>query len=191
VASQPSNEAVNRAGRLIAALLLEFQQSNFEEMARLETVYGDDGVEGAFELIDWWRSRALLPDQSAVYEVAKHLRRNWDVTRTRDYAAEPKESGYRAVHLIVKRKGRLIEVQLRTPLQDAWANQVEEDSRRVGRNFKGGQGQQEVHSYYAVVSELLALREDGQEPDEGLRQRLLDSYEAAQPFLTNDSGGRR
>jgi len=34
VASQPSNEAVNRAGRLIAALLLEFQQSNFEEMAR-------------------------------------------------------------------------------------------------------------------------------------------------------------
>jgi putative GTP pyrophosphokinase len=247
VASQPSKEAVNRAGRLIAALLLEYRQSNLEEMARLETEYGDGGTEGAFELIDWWRSlhakpltsvsanlrhyvkphghvlvtqrlkrlptvvdkllreprmkltqmadiggcRALLLDQSAVYEVAKHLRRNWDVTRTRDYAAEPKESGYRAVHLIVKRKGRLIEVQLRTPLQDAWANQVEEDSRRVGRNFKGGQGQREVHSYYAVVSELLALREDGQEPDEGLRQRLLESYEAAQPFLTNDSVGRR
>lgn len=113
------------------------------------------------------------------------------MSRARDYAAEPKESGYRAVHLIVRRKGRLIEVQLRTPLQDAWANQVEEDSRRVGRNFKGGQGQQEVHSYYAVVSELLALREQEREPDEDLRQRLLHRYQAAQPFLTNDSGGKR
>lgn len=72
--------------------------------------------------------RALLIDQSKADAVAARLRRNWDVTRTRDYAAEPKDSGYRAVHLIVRRKGRLIEVQLRTPLQDAWANQVEEDS---------------------------------------------------------------
>ena len=100
-------------------------------------------------------------------------------------------TGYRAVHLIVRRKGRLIEVQLRTPLQDEWANQVEEDSRRVGRNFKGGQGQQEVHDYYAVVSELLALRERARDPDEDLRQRLLTAYETAQPYLTNDSGGTR
>ena len=247
MATNPSNEAVNRAGRLIASLLVEFRKPDRGETARLEADYGVAAVDGAFELIDWWRSlhakpltsgsanlrhyvkphghvlvtqrlkrlptvvdkllrephmkltqmadidgcRALLPDQPAVYDVAKHLRRNWYVTRTRDYAAEPKASGYRAVHLIVKRKGRLIEVQLRTPLQDAWANQVEEDSRRVGRNFKGGQGQQEVHAYYAVVSELLALREEGQEPDESLRQRLLDGYQGAQPFLTNESGGKR
>ena len=88
------------------------------------------------------------------------------------------------------RNGRLIEVQLRTPVQDAWANQVEEDSRRVGRNFKGGEGQQEVHDYYAVVSELLALREQAAEPDDELNMRLLGTYTAAQPFLTNDSGGK-
>lgn len=130
----------------------------------------------------------MLPDQGAVYEVAKEIRRNWEVQRTRDYAAQPKLSGYRAVHLIVRRKGRLIEVQLRTPTKDAWANQVEEDSRRVGRNFKGGEGQQEVHAYYAVVSELLALRELGAKPDEKLNERLLSAYTEAQPFLTNDSG---
>jgi ppGpp synthetase/RelA/SpoT-type nucleotidyltranferase len=143
------------------------------------------------QMADIGGCRALLPDQRAVDDVARRLRKNWDVQRVRDYAAKPKVSGYRAVHLIVLRKGRLIEVQLRTPIQDAWANQVEEDSRRVGRNFKGGQGQQQVHDYYAVVSELLALREEGQEPDEHLRQRLLDSYQAAQPFLTTDSGGQR
>lgn len=127
-----------------------------------------------------------MKDQDAVYAVARRLRRNWEVKRTRDYAAEPKESGYRSVHLIVRRKGRLIEVQLRTPLQDAWANQVEEDSRRVGRNFKGGEGRQEVHTYYAVVSEMLALRERAQEVGDELRARLADAYRAAQPFLTSD-----
>jgi putative GTP pyrophosphokinase len=143
------------------------------------------------QMADIGGCRALLPDQGAVYDVAKRLRRNWDVQRTRDYAAEPKSSGYRAVHLIVMRKVRLIEVQLRTPEQDAWANQVEEDSRRVGRNFKGGQGQTEVHEYYAVVSELLALREQGAEADDELRQRLLRTYKAAQPFLTTGSGGKQ
>jgi hypothetical protein len=61
----------------------------------------------------------------------------------------------------------------------------------VGRNFKGGEGQQEVRDYYAVVSELLALRELGEEPDEELRQRLLTAYEAAQPYLVTDTGGKR
>jgi putative GTP pyrophosphokinase len=143
------------------------------------------------QMADIGGCRALLADQEKVYAVAARLRRNWDITRTRDYAAEPKDSGYRAVHLIVRRKGRLIEVQLRTPLQDEWANQVEEDSRRVGRNFKGGEGQREVHDYYAVVSELLALRELDMEPDEDLRQRLLEAYEAAQHYLATDTGGKR
>jgi hypothetical protein len=143
------------------------------------------------QMADIGGARALLADQAKVYAVAARLRRNWEVTRTRDYAAQPKDSGYRAVHLIVRRRGRLIDVQLRTPLQDAWANQVEEDSRRVGRNFKGGEGQQEVHDYYAVVSELLALRELGEEPDNELRQRLLATYRSAQHYLTTNTGGTR
>lgn len=144
------------------------------------------------QMADIGGCRALLRDQDAVYAVARRLRRNWEVQRTRDYAAAPKDSGYRAVHLIVRRKGRLIEVQLRTPLQDEWANQVEDDSRRVGSNFKGGEGQQEVHTYYAVVSEMLALRERAQETDGELRLRLADAYQAAQPFLaSSETKGRR
>ncbi len=246
MAAQPTKEEINRAGRLVAQLVVAYKADDQETLERLE---GDEleRLETAIERIEWWRSlhakpltslsanlrhylkeqgpvvvtqrlkraptmidkllrgptmnltqmadiggcRALLADQDKVYAVAVRLRRNWDVTRTRDYAAEPKDSGYRAVHLIVRRKGRLIEVQLRTPLQDAWANQVEEDSRRVGRNFKGGEGQKEVHNYYAVVSELLTLRESGEEPDNELRQRLLTAYEAAQPYLSTDTGGKR
>lgn len=235
----PSKEAVNRSGRLIADLLVDWRLPESERKGVFAATPTHE-MDQAFEMIDWWRGlhakpltsvsanlrhyvkphghilvtqrlkrlptvidkllrepkmklsqmadiggcRALLHDQAAVYNVAKRLRKNWDITRTRDYAAEPKTSGYRAVHLIVRRKGRLIEVQLRTPTQDEWANQVEEDSRRVGRDFKGGKGQSEVRDYYVVISELLALREHGAEPDDELRHRLLQTYKAAQPFLT-------
>ena len=50
--------------------------------------------------------------------------------------AEPKASGYRALHVIVRREGYPIEVQLRSVLQDAWANQVEEDGRTIGVGLK-------------------------------------------------------
>jgi hypothetical protein len=136
------------------------------------------------QMADIGGCRAILIDQDAVTDVSRRLRRNWTIVRTRDYVASPKESGYRAVHHIIRRKGRMIELQLRTPLQDAWANQVEEDSRRAGTNFKGGAGQDEVHAYYVVMSEVLALREQSEEPDGDLRQRLVRRYEAAQPFLS-------
>ena len=82
--------------------------------------------------------------------------------RTKDYIKEPRSSGYRAIHHIVRRNGRLIEVQLRTVLQDAWANQVEEDSRRLATGYKFGRGGEDVHDYYRIVSEAFAAldRED-------------------------------
>lgn len=127
--------------------------------------------------------RARLPDQKAVASVTRRLRKNWDVPRVRDYVADPKPSGYRAVHLIVRKKSRLIEVQLRTPLQDLWANTVEDDSRRVRVGYKSGVGDQAVHDYYMAMSEFFALRERGEEADEEFRKRLNGLAEAARPYL--------
>jgi putative GTP pyrophosphokinase len=141
------------------------------------------------QMADIGGCRALLPDQDAVSAVTRGLRKNWEVRRIRDYVEEPRSSGYRAVHLIIQRNGRLIELQLRTPLQDAWANQVEDDSRRVGIDFKSGAGQEEVHRYYVRVSRLLALRERGEEADEVLRQELFDAYAAARPYIRISSEG--
>jgi ppGpp synthetase/RelA/SpoT-type nucleotidyltranferase len=76
-------------------------------------------------------------------------------------------SGYRAIHHIVRRNGRLIEVQLRTVPQDAWANQVEEDSRRLATGYKFGRGGEDVHDYYRIVSEAFAAldRDEDLSPD--------------------------
>lgn len=45
--------------------------------------------------------RAILPSQTHVDKVRAGIERNWDVHRVRDYVAEPKSDGYRAVHIIV------------------------------------------------------------------------------------------
>jgi putative GTP pyrophosphokinase len=58
--------------------------------------------------------RALLPTLRHVYAVGRRLRKSWTIIKVRDYIDEPKDTGYRALHLIVKRKGYAIEVQLRT-----------------------------------------------------------------------------
>src|SRR5581483_10253476 len=98
--------------------------------------------------------RAVLPSQAAADEVWRKLRKNWQVHRHRDYVREPKDSGYRALHLIVNKRGVKVEVQLRTALQDFWANQVERDSRHLGVDYKSGAGHDVVHAYYVHVSAL-------------------------------------
>ncbi len=132
--------------------------------------------------------RVVLPDQPAVDDVVRRVRKNWrpSIERLRDYVEVPKASGYRAKHLIVLKKERRIEVQLRTPLQDIWANQVEADSRWAA-DYKSGAGHQAVHNYYVGVSRLFASREAGIEPDDDFMRDLVGRYQAAKPYLPGDN----
>ncbi len=103
--------------------------------------------------------RAVLPTQDAARSVARRLRRNWTIVRLRDYVEDPKADGYRALHLIARRRGRLIEVQLRTPFQDLWANVVEEESRLIGADLKSGEGPKEVRDAYRDLADRAAAIE--------------------------------
>jgi putative GTP pyrophosphokinase len=128
--------------------------------------------------------RAVLPDQAAVDAVARRLRKNWRIHRVRDYVREPKASGYRAVHVIAVKKAVFVEVQLRTTLQDEWANQVEQDSRALAVDYKSGAGAHEVLEYYEWVSRLLAMQERGEQPSREFIDELLHRYRLAMPFLS-------
>jgi GTP pyrophosphokinase len=127
--------------------------------------------------------RAILPDQPAADDVARRLRKNWTVHRYRDYVRNPKTSGYRALHLIVVKKGVKIELQLRTGLQDFWANQIESDSRHLRVDFKSGKGSAAVHAYYVAMSEFFAIREASEEPPEEFMVDLTRRYMLARPYL--------
>ena len=127
--------------------------------------------------------RVILPDQPAVDGVASRLRRRWDITRDRDYAREPKDDGYRSTHLIVRRAEFKIELQLRTPDQNLWAQSVEEDTRSLGLGLKFGSGPPELLEYYRLASELIAMREAGIRPDEDFLGKLRLAHEQSRRYL--------
>lgn len=120
--------------------------------------------------------RARLPSVEHVYALSRRLIKSWTVHRTRDYIAEPKSSGYRALHHIVRRDGRLIEVQLRTVIQDAWANQIEDDGHETGVGLKFGRGSDAANSYYALVSQVFASAEHGRDVSDALAQELQTAH---------------
>jgi hypothetical protein len=133
--------------------------------------------------------RATLPSLDCVTAVSRRLRKNWAIARTRDYIAEPKSSGYRAIHHDVFRDGVFIEVQLRTVRQHAWANQVEDDGRRLETGYKFGFGSEDIHDYYRLMGRTFYLVDRDEELPVSLLRELRDAYAKIQPILR--PGGSR
>lgn len=127
--------------------------------------------------------RARLPSLRSLLAVSRRLRKTWTIISTRDYVAEPKDSGYRAIHHDVRRNGRVIEVQLRTIRQHAWANQVEDDGRSLGTGYKFGFGDEAIHDYYRTMSEVFWRIDAGVPLEPELRDELRGRYEKIQPVL--------
>jgi putative GTP pyrophosphokinase len=105
--------------------------------------------------------RAVVPSVPHVYRVRRRLLKSWTIVRERDYIASPKDDGYRALHLVVRRAGLPIEVQVRTRGQDLWANAIEEAGRQTGVQFKFGEGPEKERAVFANVAALIADVEEG------------------------------
>ncbi|MEV4421400.1 RelA/SpoT domain-containing protein [Patulibacter sp. NPDC049589] len=108
--------------------------------------------------------RVVTRDMDDARALFARLGSNWDVRRTRDYVSQPKPDGYRALHLVAVRDARFVEIQIRTPLQDLWANVVERDGRRLGVGLKFGRGNDRVREDYRRMADLLAAEERGEVP---------------------------
>jgi len=84
-----------------------------------------------------------------------------------DYIEQPKESGYRSLHLIYKYKnpsapaynGLSLELQFRTRLQHAWATAVETIGSFLNQALKSSEGPAEWLDYFKHVSSAFALME--------------------------------
>jgi len=110
--------------------------------------------------------RAVLPSLHHVYAIRRRLVKTWTIIRERDYIARPKDSGYRALHLIVRSGTRPIEVQLRTLAQDHWANEVEE------QGLKFGGGDAVLRAAFRDMAESLAGWDRGEAVAPDLREAL-------------------
>ncbi len=99
-----------------------------------------------------------------------------------DYIRKPKRSGYRSYHLIYRyfsdRKDTYnelkIEMQLRSPLQHAWATAVETVGTFIQQALKSSQGEREWLRFFALMGSAVALREKTPlVPDTPTRKREL------------------
>lgn len=116
--------------------------------------------------------------------VARRIERNWVVKHTKDYTfEEPAASGYRALHVVVERDQRLIEIQLRTPRQHAWSEAVERTDKRLGINLKGGEGPADLLNFFRLAGHGMALEERGESADPEFRQEFNDVYAAVSHYV--------
>jgi putative GTP pyrophosphokinase len=147
-----------------------------QRLKRLDTLIGKLAREqgSVTQMQDIGGVRAVLPSLQHVSVLRRRLLKSWSIIRERDYITEPKSSGYRALHLIVRRNGFPIEVQLRTIGQDVWANAVEETSRRIGVELKFGARHERLDQVFLSMAELIAQFDRGEISGAALREGLLN-----------------
>lgn len=116
--------------------------------------------------------RAVVPTRTDLWALVARARTTWssEIVKELDYIATPRTSGYRAVHLLVKRAGRLIEVQFRDAALHEWAQGVEAMSMLTRTNYKQD-GSSAVQDFMAVRSMIEQCHEHGEEVDSELLRR--------------------
>lgn len=114
--------------------------------------------------------RAILPTLKDVYRLEKEYlssKFTHELVDSDDYIKNPRDKdGYRSLHLIYRYQtsrspgneynGLLVEVQIRSKLQHAWATAVETMGTLLGQALKSGQGEREWLDFFALVSSAFA-----------------------------------
>lgn len=95
-----------------------------------------------------------------------------------DYVKDPKTSGYRSLHLVYKFRSDakpkynnlLIEIQIRTRIQHAWATAVETVGAVLGQSLKSSEGEQAWLEFFRNAAAAMAIIEG---------QRFIPGYTAS------------
>ena len=132
-----------------------------QRLKRLPRIMGKLDREPSMQLTtmqDIGGCRVVVPTVTDVRRLQAHIRKRWrDRTkRVDDYIDKPRATGYRAVHVVVDRDDRPVEVQLRSHLQHLWADHVERHSRAIGHEMKWGVGPPSELQSFASLAEVMA-----------------------------------
>lgn len=109
--------------------------------------------------------RCILPDIAAVERVVNHYQNRFSsqIKPAVDYIAQPKETGYRSVHIVktydgsrTEFVGMKVEIQVRTRLQHVWAAAQETIGILTANDLKGGEGDGRWQRLMALVSAFIA-----------------------------------
>jgi len=99
--------------------------------------------------------RIIVPDVFTQDHATAILRDTFPETRVMDRRMNSSH-GYRAVHVIVMTQGVSVEIQVRTALQDLWAELSERLSDVVDSSIKYGGGDPEDRQWLLLISDSIA-----------------------------------
>ncbi len=95
------------------------------------------------------------------------------IDRTADYRDKGRDdTGYRALHVILKRSGVFLELQIRSRIQHYWAESIERTSVIYGYHLKESEGSSDVIQYFKTLSDVFFEIEAGREPSVAQRLRV-------------------
>lgn len=118
--------------------------------------------------------RAVVDNIATVKKIEKLYRNSnfkHKLISSKDYISNPKEDGYRSIHLVYKYfndhapefNELLLEIQLRTRMQHSWATAVETMGTFLGQALKSGQGERPWREFFEIASAAFT-HEEGTEP---------------------------
>ena len=140
--------------------------------------------------------RAVFSSQEEITRVQDRFtsnsrRRNEREDKVRDYVANPRDSGYRAVHIWTRYRGHRVEVQLRTELQHRWAELVEDISVLTSIDYKSGDGHRDVHRWLHSLSEAYEMIENDEPIPSEFQRDYAEIRVAAQSRISRERHLRR
>jgi putative GTP pyrophosphokinase len=108
-----------------------------------------------------------IPRVRKLEELYRNSSFKHELVSSKNYIDTPKPDGYRSIHLVYRYRndhaphfnGLLLELQLRTGLQHAWATAVETMSTFLGQALKSGQGDENWRSFFEVASAAFSFLE--------------------------------
>jgi ppGpp synthetase/RelA/SpoT-type nucleotidyltranferase len=155
-------QRLKRLASIKLKLNLSKQEGNHPNLSQMQDLGGCRAVLDSVRQVR--KLEKLFSDASK-----KNPKRGPQHFKTSDYITNPKENGYRSVHLIYKFRtdsekhdcynGQRIEIQLRTRLQHYWATAVETYSTFTGEALKSNIGSEQWMRFFALVSSAIAIFE--------------------------------
>lgn len=164
-----SNAIVAQRLKRAPSIILKLQRFDKMKLARMQDIGGLRAVVDS------------VPEVKKLEAAYRTMRFKHVLTSSKNYLDEPKEDGYRSIHLIYRYAsdiapeygGLSLELQFRTRLQHAWATAVETMGTFLGQALKSGQGEGEWRSFFAKAGAAFAIVE-GTTPVPGFEKKAAE-----------------
>lgn len=134
--------------------------------------------------------RVIVPNNSDVDELYRYLEQqiesqsDFSIGRSTDYRDQGRDlTGYRSLHVLLKRDGLALELQIRSQMQHAWAENIERTSVIYGHHLKEEEGDPTVLKYFQLLSDAFYEVEAGRDPSAALRLQVDSTRVLAESII--------